>query len=191
MREASRLPAGRMISSIILLAAFGQTGCGVRGSAATRSPIDQAMHVQVRRAPPPHEARALGPLEGWDGSGCGAFGDRGTFQGALNRLRVNAAAIGADYVELVSLTEPHREPFCYDQTFIIRGFAYRLAPRPAVAPRASDTQSRPPGGSPASTACEPPCSPGYRCEQATCAPVCNPACVEGQQCRADRTCAAP
>jgi hypothetical protein len=36
--------------------------------------------------------------------------------------------------------------------------------------------------------CNPPCSPGYQCQQGACAPLCNPACGAGMVCAADRTC---
>lgn len=36
--------------------------------------------------------------------------------------------------------------------------------------------------------CEPPCSPGYRCEASQCVAVCNPPCGEGMRCNQQRMC---
>lgn len=36
--------------------------------------------------------------------------------------------------------------------------------------------------------CNPPCSPGYDCENGECMPLCNPPCGEGMQCGQDRVC---
>jgi hypothetical protein len=46
---------------------------------------------------------------------------------------------------------------------------------------------------PASTTgtCDPPCSPGYRCEGATCVALCNPGCPGGMICGSDRVCRRP
>jgi len=41
-----------------------------------------------------------------------------------------------------------------------------------------------------SDGCDPPCSPGYRCQSGTCAAVCNPTCGTGTHCALDRTCQA-
>lgn len=40
----------------------------------------------------------------------------------------------------------------------------------------------------ASSSCEPPCSPGYRCEASQCIAVCNPPCGEGMRCNQQRMC---
>lgn len=146
----------------------------------------KASTVAIRKGDPPAGAIELGPIEAQNGGGCGGFGARGTFEGAMAELRNTAAARGADYVVLVSQTEPHAEPACYVDGFVLRGIAYRLAsPRSEVPPLPGGTGMT---GRADSTTCDPPCSPGYRCSQAVCMPVCNPACGLAQTCRQDRTC---
>jgi len=39
--------------------------------------------------------------------------------------------------------------------------------------------------------CEPPCSPGYRCQDGECVALCNPACASGLVCGSDRVCRRP
>lgn len=57
--------------------------------------------------------------------------------------------------------------------------------REVAAPLAAATPA-PPSGS-----CDPPCSPGYRCEAAACVALCNPPCPSGAVCGSDRVCRHP
>lgn len=141
----------------------------------------KARMVEVRKGDPPPGAMELGTIEVQNGGGCGGFGAKGTFEGAVAELRNNALARGADYVMLVSQTEPHSEANCFVDGFVLRGIAYRQAPRGTDVPA--------PLRGPAMTSCDPPCSPGYQCSQQVCVAVCNPVCGPEQVCRQDRTCA--
>jgi hypothetical protein len=49
-------------------------------------------------------------------------------------------------------------------------------------------QAKAPPTASASDSCDPPCSPGYRCQGSTCTALCNPACGAGMHCAQDRTC---
>jgi hypothetical protein len=151
------------------------------GAAAQVEPISpEAEKVIVRKSDPPPTATELDPIEVEHGSGCGAYGRQGTYEGALNLLKAEAANRGADYVSLLSMTEPHSEHGCFDQRFVLRGAAYKLATGEQQPDREEEA--------PASEACDPPCSPGYRCDGSTCAPLCNPPCAGSEVCRMDRTC---
>lgn len=47
----------------------------------------------------------------------------------------------------------------------------------------------PPSASPSPGACDPPCSPGYKCSDAgQCIALCNPPCGEGMRCNQQRMC---
>jgi hypothetical protein len=48
----------------------------------------------------------------------------------------------------------------------------------------------PPASAPeqARLGCDPPCSPGYACQNAQCIALCNPACGEGARCNQQRVC---
>lgn len=139
---------------------------------------DRSDEVAAEKADPPAGAREIGPVEAMDGGGCGMLGVTGTYAGALRAVKNKAVAMGATYVKIVALVEPHETAGCWDKGYTIRGVAYQLNATPAASASAS---------APAPT-CDPPCSPGYACEGTTCKPLCNPACGAGQVCGANRTC---
>jgi hypothetical protein len=173
-------------------------GCVIGGNTAKPAPPPQpvaaAYRVTVGKNDAPPDAVELGPIAGTHGGGCGNWGERGNFEGAMVQLRNVAAMRQANYVMLVSTVEPHFEPGCHNNEFTIRGVAYRIPasvapqaspPPPSWQPGALQSTTAPVGTS----ACYPPCSPGYRCEGQSCVAMCNPACGAGQVCRQDRTCA--
>jgi hypothetical protein len=149
--------------------------CG--GTASIPAAHPRANEVKVGKADPPPGSTDLGPIEAAHGQGCGLFGEHGSLEGAMVALRNVAAQRNANYVALLSTTEPHADAGCYDDRFVIRGIAYRVFPRSPAAPASVATDG-----------CDPPCSPGYRCSQAFCVALCNPACGPDQVCRQDRTC---
>lgn len=83
-----------------------------------------AQEVRTGKGDPPGEMQELGPVEATNGSGCGGFGERGTYEGAMVVLRNKAASLGATYVQIFTMSEPHREPGCHVNAFVIRGTAY-------------------------------------------------------------------
>lgn len=84
-----------------------------------------AEKVRVAKSDPPHDYAEVGHLTGSDGAGCGAFGSRGTYEGAVNSLKNQAHAIGADFVQIFTITEPHFRPGCFDNVYTISGSAYK------------------------------------------------------------------
>jgi hypothetical protein len=101
-----------------------------------------AERVVVGRSDPADNYQMLGGLTARDGNGCGLIGRRGTLDNALVALRVKAADMGADYVSIVAITEPHQEgEHCFANPYVISGVAYRktaVAPSPvAVQPVAA------------------------------------------------------
>ena len=120
----------------------------------------------------------IGPIEASHGSGCGAFGAGGSYEGAYRVLRNRAAEMGATYVKILSEEPPHAAGGCFVNAYVIRGLAYRGEPR---------AEAETSGGA-SSSACSPPCSPGYLCEEGACIAVCNPPCSPGYTCASDRTC---
>jgi S1-C subfamily serine protease len=67
-------------------------------------------------------------VTGTDGSGCGLIGSRGTPERAYIQLKNHAAALGADYVQIYSIIEPHISGECFSNVFSITGMAYKLNP---------------------------------------------------------------
>ena len=79
----------------------------------------------VKGVPLPDFYTEAGNLAATDGSGCGAFGSAGAYQGAENTLKNQAHALGADLVQIVSVTEPHQHDGCGDNEYTLRGIAYK------------------------------------------------------------------
>lgn len=139
--------------------------------------------VRVAKSDPPAGASELGPITVQDGDNCDVFEPvEGSYSHALIKLRNRAAARGGNYVEIMTMSEPHQETLrCYDWRFVIRGMLYDVAAGSADAAQSASNPSD----------CDPPCSPGFTCGEGACEPVCNPACPSGQLCRPDRTCGPP
>jgi hypothetical protein len=147
-------------------------------------------HVVARKSDAPPGAKEIGPIEATHGNGCGGFGALGNFEGALAMLRNRAAEMGANYVTIMTMTEPYGDGQCRHNEFAIRGIAYRIQHQSAtgvvVQPMA---QAQPTTDPREASECTPPCSPGYVCQTGTCRAVCNPACRPGYTCGQDRVCA--
>jgi hypothetical protein len=120
-RVTAHWPVRLLLISSLVVGAL--TACG--GVAARIDLVPGAADVRTGKADPPERFIEIGPIEAVHGSGCGRFGKLGTYEGAYNMLRNKAAQIGATYVRIDTITEPHSEPGCYDDTFVIRGTAYR------------------------------------------------------------------
>lgn len=81
--------------------------------------------IEIGKRDPDSNMMSIGPIEVIHGSGCGGFGAKGTYEGAYNMLRNKALSMGAAYVQLITITEPHSEYGCYDNKFVIRGLAFK------------------------------------------------------------------
>jgi S1-C subfamily serine protease len=93
-------------------------------------------YIRTGKADPSGNAKELGPVTGANGAGCGLYGYRGTYERAYTQLKNNAAALGADYVQIYSISEPHLSGGCFVNVFSISGMAYKLSPT-AESPRGS------------------------------------------------------
>jgi hypothetical protein len=149
--------------------------CG-GGDVAPLTPSAQS--VSTGEAPPAG-ARYIGAVRGSSGSGCGVFGVKGSYEGALADLRNRAAELGGNFVKIENVIGPHDESGCHSSAFEIRGVLFMIA---------QDVPS-PSGPSPNNAAeCDPPCSPGFGCQAGTCTPMCNPPCLTGEVCSRRRIC---
>ena len=167
-------------SCVLLLGLL--TACPVP-SASVPELTEPGSEVEVSKASPPPNSREVGPVEGSHGRGCGYFGSMGTLEGATNALKNHAGSMQANYVEILSVSEPYSDGECSHNTFSIRGMAYRVPEAPSVASPTSVPAVATPTGS-----CDPPCSPGYRCKEGECIAVCNPSCSPGFTCNQRRIC---
>jgi len=98
-------------------------------------PASSADAVRIDKAPAPPGSRPLRGVRATDGEGCGLFTHVGTYEGASAKLREQAKALGADYVQITDVKEPYADHGCVHKEFTLVGIAYRspLAPTPAVA----------------------------------------------------------
>lgn len=104
-------------SSVIVLLA---------GCASTPPKLSQmGASVRVAKNDPPEAYVEVGSITGTSGSGCGLYGTRGTYDGAVVDLKNKAGGLRADYVQIFTLTEPHVRHACFDNTYTISGTAYR------------------------------------------------------------------
>lgn len=96
------------------------------GCAASPGALETgATKIRVAKADPPENYEELGPVSGSNGSGCGGYGAQGSYEGAVTDLKNQAFKIGADFVQIMTVTEPHVRPFCFDNVYRISGNAYR------------------------------------------------------------------
>ena len=128
--------------------------CLVLAGCAASTPEPQTPGaIRVDRAPPPARARKLRELKAVDGHGCGIFGTLGTYEGAVTKLRDQARALGADYVQVTDVKEPAATHECVEKAFTVSGVAYASTERavapaaPVVAPSVVDSAGAPPAGS--------------------------------------------
>jgi S1-C subfamily serine protease len=68
------------------------------------------------------------------------YGSRGTPERAYTKLKNHAAALGADYIQIYSISEPHLSGNCFSNVFTISGMAYKLNPT-AESPRGSSVSA--------------------------------------------------
>lgn len=67
--------------------------------------ISGAETVRVGKSDPDASHQYVGEITAIDGNDCGAYGRRGTYQGAITNLRNQAYTMGADYVQITNQTE--------------------------------------------------------------------------------------
>ncbi len=117
------------------LASFGALGVlACAGTPVVMTP--EGERIRVGRSDPSDNYELIGPVTAHDGNGCGLYGRRGTHDNAITALRVKAATMGADYVAITTITEPHlANPSCFANPYTISGMAYRkIATAPSPIP---------------------------------------------------------
>ena len=113
----------RVVRWLTLFAAI-VAGCAPATVAKSADPI------RVEKEEPPAGATLLQTLTAVDGQGCGITGTRGSYEGAIRKLRAQAKAAGANYVQITSVKEPYAEHQCTRAVFTVVGSAYRVAAEP-------------------------------------------------------------
>lgn len=85
----------------------------------------------------------IGEVSGVHGAGCGVFGYRGSYAGAVADLRNKAKAMGANYVQIMSQTQPFPAHNCFVNEYIIDATAYRNPAAPAPITTAQSISAAP------------------------------------------------
>lgn len=111
----------RIALASIIVASLLLGGC--TASEVRTSP--SSMHVQVGSSSPGAGYVQIGPITAIHGGGCGLYGSEGNYEGAMTILRNKAAAMGADYVQILSQEGEHMTGMCLDRAYTISGYAFK------------------------------------------------------------------
>jgi hypothetical protein len=109
----------RLILPILIISIVG---CASRPAIIN---IPGASKVKVGKSDPADNYSDIGPITASDGHGCGLFGRRGTYNGAVLKLKNLAAGFGGNYVQIFTLKEPHSRGGCFDNTYTISGSIFK------------------------------------------------------------------
>ena len=112
---------------VLLLAALLLAGASA-GTAPHATLMPGAETVRTGTSDGAPDAVELGPVEVSHGSGCGGFGEAGTYEGAYTLLKNRAVQAGANYAKITQQVPPHSENGCFVQAFVIRAILYREPP---------------------------------------------------------------
>src|SRR6187431_3591408 len=104
------------------------------GSKPALSP--QAAAVVISEAAPPNGYVSVKALRVSSGKGCGVLGERGSVEDGYDKLRVEAAQLGASYVQVSFVQKPPVSHQCMQHEHKLGGVAFR-APSAAKAPVAA------------------------------------------------------
>jgi hypothetical protein len=111
-----------------------------------------AAAVKIGKSDPTPDMQEVGPIEANNGSGCGAYGALGSYEGALAVLKNKAATMGADYVQIFTMREPYSDGGCRHNDFTIRGIAFRSGKAPGSASGSRAAASDGPAAAPVAPA---------------------------------------
>lgn len=84
-----------------------------------------ATNVKIAKSDPADNYKEIGPITASDGSGCGGFGYRGTYDRVVTNLKNMAYQLGGDFVQIFTMTEPHLRGGCFDNTYTISGTLFK------------------------------------------------------------------
>lgn len=169
---------------VLALGALGCTGCVTsevtRTSDLKLPPQPEGCPVQIFTATPPTYpwkdiASVSVRCNNWVGR-----------TGCIDELKNKTCEVGGN--TLYGFQETVSQRFHY----IVATIATRSGetkPQPVPTAAGAPGQPKPPVERPVAS-CDPPCSPGYKCQGTQCMPVCNPSCDANEICNRKRICVA-
>ena len=108
---------------------------GITAACAPTAPLvltPEAQRITVGQSDPGPGYLVIDGVDVVDGSGCGAFGTRGSFNGALRKLRYEANLLHGDFIKIVSTKEPYATPAgpngyggCFHNAYSISAIVYK------------------------------------------------------------------
>jgi hypothetical protein len=141
----------------------------------------------VSQAAPPQGYVALKALRVSSGKGCGVLGQAGSVEDGYDKLRAEAAKLGASYVQVSFVQKPPVNHQCREHEHKLGGVAFRApapAPQAAAAPAVVSTPSAAPSSAPVTSAA--PAAPSPFCVPGATQACLGPgACHGAQACRED------
>lgn len=150
----------------------------------------QVAGVVVSQAAPPQGYVAIKALRVSSGKGCGVLGEAGSVEDGYDKLRAEAAKLGASYVQVSFVQKPPVNHQCREHEHKLGGVAFRApAPRAAATPELASTAgsaapSSAPGAAPVTGAA--PATPAPHCVPGATQACLGPgACQGAQACRED------
>lgn len=117
--------SGIRFTAILLSMTAALSGCAERPRLH-----EGADQVHVAKNDPPAGSVYVTEISAQDGSGCGLWGQKGTYANAVTVLRNEALKVGADYVQIMGRDTPNLEYGCYDNSYRIDATAYRTPNAP-------------------------------------------------------------
>lgn len=121
----------KLAKIVVLLAPVLLAAC----AAPPMALAPNATRVQLGKSDPGNNYELIGPVSGIDGTSCGAYGYKGSYERAVTDLRNKAAGMGGNYVQLVTISEPHRAGGCFVNEYRVSANVYRkVRDQPTIAP---------------------------------------------------------
>ena len=81
--------------------------------------------VKVGKSDAAENSEMLGAVTIADGEGCGGFGFQGSYGRAIVLLQNVAHARGANFAQIMTITEPHSARDCFDNQYVISATLYK------------------------------------------------------------------
>ncbi len=107
--------------TLLVLALLLLSAC----STSQQTMVPGASAVRVVKSDPPDNYTEIGPITVKDGSGCGGFGSRGSYENAVIMAKNKAYSMGGDFVQVFNLSEPHFRPGCFVNEYVISGSVFK------------------------------------------------------------------